>query len=155
MTEHAIELEKWKSDNNRNEQHYFIKGGDNGYQHNTYLFGYNPDLLSEDFAHETLRLALDMLESEHYPLMNYSMPLITAEQIIAELQAELANEQANEMTREAALNKAISDLQALPAAGTPAKTITGVTVNFSDDSTQEIDVPTPVATDAPEEATAE
>ncbi len=41
-------LEIWQSDHNREECHYFVKGGDVGYQHNTYLFGYNPQLVSEE-----------------------------------------------------------------------------------------------------------
>lgn len=51
------QIEIWKSDNNREERHYFIKGGDKEYQHNTYLFGYNPELVSE----ETAKLILDLI----------------------------------------------------------------------------------------------
>ena len=45
-----MKLEVWKSDHNREERHYFIEGGDVGYQHNTYLFGYNPKLIDDDLA---------------------------------------------------------------------------------------------------------
>lgn len=42
-----IDIEVWKSDHNRKECHYFIRGGNVGYQHNTYLFGYNPELIDD------------------------------------------------------------------------------------------------------------
>ncbi len=51
-----IYIEIWNSDHNRQERHYFVKGGDNGYQHNTYLFGYNPELVSEETAAKILEL---------------------------------------------------------------------------------------------------
>lgn len=46
MRERFVEV--WKSSENREERHFFIKGGDVGYQHNTYWFGFNPQLVSED-----------------------------------------------------------------------------------------------------------
>jgi hypothetical protein len=45
-----IHLEVWKSSENREERHYFMKGGDIGYQHNTYVFGYNPSVVPEGLA---------------------------------------------------------------------------------------------------------
>jgi hypothetical protein len=49
-------LEIWKSDHNREERHYFVEGGDVGYQHNTYLFGYNPQLVPEALAAQIMAL---------------------------------------------------------------------------------------------------
>lgn len=46
----TLQLEEWKSSANRKEQHYFIEGGDKGYQHNTYVFGFNPELIDESTA---------------------------------------------------------------------------------------------------------
>ncbi len=57
-----MKLEIWQSDNNREERHYFIEGGDRGYQHNTYLFGYNPQLISD----KTAAAILILIES-HWP----------------------------------------------------------------------------------------
>jgi len=49
-------LEKWHSSENRHECHYFIEGGGKGYQHNTFLFGYNPELIPEEVAHALLEI---------------------------------------------------------------------------------------------------
>ncbi len=51
-----VELEVWNSTANRQEKHYFIPDGDRGYQHNTYLFGYNPELVSEELARTFLAM---------------------------------------------------------------------------------------------------
>jgi hypothetical protein len=51
-----MELEIWISNENREEHHYFLPGGDVGYQHNTYLFGYNPRLVSETTVQEIIKL---------------------------------------------------------------------------------------------------
>ena len=51
-----IDIEVWNSDHNRQERHYFIRGGDRGYQHNTYLFGYNPELITEATAQKIMAL---------------------------------------------------------------------------------------------------
>lgn len=45
-----MHVEIWTSTHNRKERHYFIKGGDKGYQHNTYVFGYNPKMVSPKLA---------------------------------------------------------------------------------------------------------
>lgn len=45
-----MKLEVWNSSENREERHYFIEGGDVGYQHNTYVFGYNPIVVPEALA---------------------------------------------------------------------------------------------------------
>lgn len=51
-----IKLEHWTSTESREEKHYFVEGGGFGYQPNTYLFGYNPKLVSEDLARTILAL---------------------------------------------------------------------------------------------------
>lgn len=58
-----ISIEIWKSDNNRQERHYFVQGGDVGYQHNTYLFGFNPEIVSE----ETAKRILDIIVEDARP----------------------------------------------------------------------------------------
>ena len=54
-----VSMEVWRSSHNREERHYFVPGGDIGYQHNTYLFGYNPEIVSE----ETAMRILDLIEA--------------------------------------------------------------------------------------------
>lgn len=51
-----IKIEHWTSNENREEKHYFIEGGNLGYQYNTYLFGYNPKIVSEDLARTILTM---------------------------------------------------------------------------------------------------
>lgn len=51
-----LSLEIWHSSENREERHYFVKGGDVGYQHNTYLFGYNPQLVSDEIVGKIIEL---------------------------------------------------------------------------------------------------
>lgn len=41
-----VKAERWTSSQSREEIHWFMPGGDVGYQHNTYLFGYNPQQVS-------------------------------------------------------------------------------------------------------------
>jgi hypothetical protein len=55
-----LHLEIWNSSENRQERHYFVKGGDVGYQHNTYVFGYNPELVSE----ETVARIIALIKAE-------------------------------------------------------------------------------------------
>lgn len=52
-------VEVWRSDHNREERHYFVPAGDIGYQHNTYLFGYNPELVSEEIVQQII----DMIDA--------------------------------------------------------------------------------------------
>lgn len=54
-----MNVEIWTSDHNRKEVHYFIPGGDTGYQHNTYLFGYNPERVSSNTVQKILKLIED------------------------------------------------------------------------------------------------
>jgi hypothetical protein len=50
-------LEVWNSSENRQEKHYFIKDGEShAYQNADYLFGYNPQLVSEETAEKMLLL---------------------------------------------------------------------------------------------------
>lgn len=56
-----IKLESWSSSENRNEKHYFIEGGNRGYQSNTYLFGYNPEIISE----ATARTIMALIKAAH------------------------------------------------------------------------------------------
>jgi uncharacterized membrane-anchored protein len=54
-----LHIEIWKSDNNRQEQHYFLKDGEShAYQNAEYLFGVNP----KHFNDEKISLILAMLE---------------------------------------------------------------------------------------------
>ncbi len=55
-------LESWSSNQNRQERHFFIPGGDRGYQHNTYVFGYNPEVIPQHLADRITR----MIEEEVY-----------------------------------------------------------------------------------------
>jgi len=40
-----LKLERWTSTMNHEERHYFIEGKGRGYQHNKYVFGFNPELV--------------------------------------------------------------------------------------------------------------
>lgn len=60
-----VRLETWTSDHSRTERHYFIEGGDRGYQHNTYLFGYNPELVSERLVKKILIAILGALDENN------------------------------------------------------------------------------------------
>jgi uncharacterized membrane-anchored protein len=54
-----LHIEVWNSDNNRHEQHYFLKDGQNhAYQNAEYLFGVNPRYFND----EKISLILAMLE---------------------------------------------------------------------------------------------
>jgi hypothetical protein len=53
-----MKIEVWNSNHNRQERHYFIEGGDQGYQHNTYVFGYNPALVDEATANKIIALIM-------------------------------------------------------------------------------------------------
>jgi hypothetical protein len=50
-------LETWHSDNNREERHFFLKNAaKDGYQEHAYLFGYNPQIISESQIDEILKI---------------------------------------------------------------------------------------------------
>jgi hypothetical protein len=42
-----FKLEEWKSSQNHVERHFFIPGNEIGYQSSRYVWGYNPQLISE------------------------------------------------------------------------------------------------------------
>ena len=53
----SIEIEEWRSTQNREEIHYFVRDGKrHGYQGGAYLFGYNPELVSEETAGRIMAL---------------------------------------------------------------------------------------------------
>lgn len=41
-----LKLERWTSNQNQEELHYFIEGTGKGYQPNQYVFGYNPKVVT-------------------------------------------------------------------------------------------------------------
>lgn len=45
-----LKLEVWKSNMNQEERHYFRSNKGKGYQRHQYVFGYNPELVSEQSA---------------------------------------------------------------------------------------------------------
>lgn len=49
-------IEVWHSDNNREERHYFLKNEGAGYQQHAYLFGYNPQIISEAQVEQILEI---------------------------------------------------------------------------------------------------
>lgn len=55
-----LRLEKWYSTENRHEEHFFLQdGGSAGYQESAYVFGYNPEIISQ----ETLRKIIELIEA--------------------------------------------------------------------------------------------
>jgi hypothetical protein len=57
-----LHLEVWNSSENRQERHYFMKDGSNhGYQNANYVFGYNPEVVSE----ETVSKIIALIENQH------------------------------------------------------------------------------------------
>lgn len=56
-----LRLETWKSDENREERHYFLKDFQpSGYQSSPYVFGINPQIVTED----QVRMILEMLNGD-------------------------------------------------------------------------------------------
>jgi hypothetical protein len=53
QTKPAYRIEVWKSDQQQEERHYFLSN-----EANTYLFGYNPLLVSEAKANQIIELML-------------------------------------------------------------------------------------------------
>jgi hypothetical protein len=52
-----LHLEVWESSENRHERHYFMKdGAAHGYQNAAYVFGYNPEIVSEDVVQKIIVL---------------------------------------------------------------------------------------------------
>jgi hypothetical protein len=56
ITKPAYRIEVWKSDHNQEERHYFLSN-----EANTYLFGFNPLLVSEAKANQIIELMLENL----------------------------------------------------------------------------------------------
>lgn len=55
-----LRLEKWYSTENRHEEHFFLTDGlAAGYQESAYVFGYNPEIISQ----ETLRKIIELIEA--------------------------------------------------------------------------------------------
>jgi hypothetical protein len=52
-----LSLEIWSSTDNRHERHFFIKDGAGAsYQDGRYVFGYNPEIVSEDKVKRILEI---------------------------------------------------------------------------------------------------
>jgi hypothetical protein len=52
-----LNLENWASSDNRHEKHFFIADGQGAsYQDGRYVFGYNPDIVSEDKVERILKI---------------------------------------------------------------------------------------------------
>jgi hypothetical protein len=57
-----LHLEVWNSSENRQERHYFRKDGkSHAYQNAQYVFGYNPEVVSEETAAKIIAL----IENQH------------------------------------------------------------------------------------------
>jgi hypothetical protein len=55
-----LRLEEWKSTENRHEKHYFMADGlAAGYQKSSYVFGYNPEIVSPDKVRRILAIIED------------------------------------------------------------------------------------------------
>ena len=55
-----LRLEIWKSSENREERHFFIEAFEqSAYQQSPYVFGYNPQIVSEDTAAFILATIID------------------------------------------------------------------------------------------------
>lgn len=53
-------LEKWYSTENRHEEHYFLADASSaGYQDSAYVFGYNPEIVSEEKVKKILEIISD------------------------------------------------------------------------------------------------
>ncbi len=52
-----LRLEKWYSSENRHEEHFFMACGPSaGYQTSTYVFGYNPKIVSKEKVERILEI---------------------------------------------------------------------------------------------------